>query len=152
MLTFSLTVFTPITPCYITHDTIRVLPVPLGELGGGHVLQGRVDSVMVVALKRRIQRLFTLMHIDKFPGQTYSFLSVLWNDSMCPFCSGVLTYMYSRVIPRAAADDLNSLLVYWDPLSTWRVKPDVGLATATALFTSIMALWRYSTKRTPATA
>lgn len=53
---------------------------------------------------------------------------------MCPFCSGVLTQMYSRVIPIVAADDLNSRPVCWIPLSARNVKPDLGWAAAVELY------------------
>ena len=38
-------------PSYIRYDALRVLPILLGELGGRHVFQGRVDSIVVVVFK-----------------------------------------------------------------------------------------------------
>lgn len=63
---FSSILFTPVAPCCVACGVFRVLPVPLGEFGGGHVLRGRY-SVMVVVFKCRIQRLFGFMDVGKFP-------------------------------------------------------------------------------------
>ena len=46
--------------------------------------------VVVVECAARIASLASLMSANS-RGQTYSLLSVWWNYSMCPFCSGVLT-------------------------------------------------------------
>ena len=62
---------------YIRYGALRALPVPLCELGGGQVLQGGVDSAVVVVLKRRIQRLFGLVDVGELPRPDVLFLERL---------------------------------------------------------------------------
>ena len=74
---FTNILFTSIASRYIGYGVLRVTPVPLGKLGGGQILQSRVDSVMVIVLKRRIQRLFGFIYVGKLPRPDVLFLESL---------------------------------------------------------------------------
>ena len=64
----------------------------------------------------------------------YSFLSVLWNDSAYPFCSGVFFQMNLCLrMPRTCTAFLKSWLAYWLPLSVRTLsREQSGFSAATA--------------------
>ena len=98
-------------------------------------------SAAVVVLERGQHRLIGFLHVGKLARPDVFFLErpVEGLDvSVLLWCVDVDVFW--GVILSTAIDDLNSRPVYWDPLSTLRVRPgSSGPAAATALVAGMIA-------------
>ena len=71
-----------------------------------------MDPLVVVVFERVRYGYLRLLIVLEVSRPQILLLQVLWNDSTCPFCSGMFAKMYSTFIPSVFIDSLDALLLY----------------------------------------